>query len=157
SLACTTFLSASWAWRRGRRAKMRNIVLIAWREFAENAKTKGFWLGIFLFPFIWVLASQIPILLNKKATPTRYFVLVDQTGEFEPVVTGALANVEARRLKGAFRDYAIGHLKSGIPLPSEADWSSADGGGFDLARATAGISTLLEPNSPAFRPPRSAF
>ena len=31
---------------------MRYTLLIALREFAENAKTKGFWIGIFMLPLI---------------------------------------------------------------------------------------------------------
>ena len=29
---------------------MRAVFLIAMREFAENAKTKGFWIGLFCSP-----------------------------------------------------------------------------------------------------------
>jgi ABC-2 type transport system permease protein len=31
---------------------MRCAFLVAWREYTENARTKGFWIGIFLLPVI---------------------------------------------------------------------------------------------------------
>lgn len=37
---------------------MRYAFLIALREYAENAKTKGFWIGIFMFPLIIGIASS---------------------------------------------------------------------------------------------------
>src|SRR5262249_29861886 len=33
-------------------ADMRYAFLVAWREFAENVKTKGFWIGILIFPLL---------------------------------------------------------------------------------------------------------
>ena len=29
---------------------MKYALLVAWREFAENAKAKGFWIGLFMMP-----------------------------------------------------------------------------------------------------------
>ncbi len=45
---------------------MKYAYLVAWREFTENIKTKGFWIGICLFPTILFLSIQIPVLLEKK-------------------------------------------------------------------------------------------
>ena len=58
---------------------MRAILLIALREYAENAKTKGFWIGLFLFPLIIFVSLFVQKFLDD-ATPTRHFVLVDQSG-----------------------------------------------------------------------------
>ncbi len=55
---------------------MKSALLVAWREYAENAKTRGFWVGLFLFPLILFLSIQVPILLEQRATPVRYFILV---------------------------------------------------------------------------------
>ena len=84
---------------------MRIALLIAWREFAENARTKGFWVSLFLFPTILVLSIQVPILLEKKGTPTRHFVLVDAGGAFEPLVMQAITSQETRRADEALRDF----------------------------------------------------
>ena len=85
---------------------MRYAFLIAWREFAETLKTKGFWIGIALFPAIIVLTVQIPRLIEKKGIPTRHFVLVDQTGELAPVIRSTLAASEQRRQEEALRSFA---------------------------------------------------
>ncbi|MFT6042219.1 MAG: ABC-2 type transport system permease protein, partial [Gammaproteobacteria bacterium] len=58
---------------------MRAIFMIALREYAENAKTKGFWIGLFLFPII-IFASIFVQRILEDSTPTRHFVLVDQSG-----------------------------------------------------------------------------
>ena len=38
---------------------MKYIFLIALREFAENAKTKGFWIGIFTLPVIMAISIAV--------------------------------------------------------------------------------------------------
>lgn len=85
---------------------MRYAFLIAWREFAETLKTRGFWIGIGIFPAIIALAIQVPMLIEKKGIPTRHFVLVDQTGQLAPVIRDALAANELRRQEDALRSFA---------------------------------------------------
>ncbi len=85
---------------------MRYALLIAWREFAETLKTRGFWIGIFIFPAIIALAIQVPMLIEKKGIPTRHFVLVDQTGSLAPALRAALAANELRRQEDALRGFA---------------------------------------------------
>src|SRR5690349_9405383 len=65
---------------------MRYVFLIARREFLEAAKTKGFWIGIMLFPAMLFLMTQAPMWLDEKVTPVRYFVLVDQSGTLASVI-----------------------------------------------------------------------
>jgi ABC-2 type transport system permease protein len=55
---------------------------VATREYLENTKTKGFWLGILMFPLMIVIFSQVPQFLEDRATPTRHFVLIDRSDEF---------------------------------------------------------------------------
>lgn len=64
---------------------------VAVREFAENARTKGFWIGILLFPVVIAVASIVPALLMAKGVSTRHFVLVDQDGSFAPHIRRELA------------------------------------------------------------------
>ena len=56
---------------------MNMIRLIAWREYMENVKTKGFWAGILIFPIIFTAVYFLQTTLSN-ATPTRYYILVDQ-------------------------------------------------------------------------------
>ena len=65
---------------------MRYALLVASREYGENARTKGFWLSLLMFPVLLYAGFEVPALLEKRATPTRYFALVDESGEFGTVV-----------------------------------------------------------------------
>ncbi len=84
---------------------MRYAFLIAWREFAENAKTKGFWLSLLIFPAILTLSIQVPILLEKKGTPTRHFVIADASGEFAPLIALTIEREQTERAEQALRDF----------------------------------------------------
>jgi ABC-2 type transport system permease protein len=129
---------------------MRNALLIAWREFAENAKTRGFWFGILLFPLIWIVGAQVPALLDRKGTPTRNFVLVDRTGRLEPVVEAALGMEERRRVSEAFREWASGHLLPGASLPAMAEE-------FEFGASMQRVRPLLKTNAGEFVTPPPRF
>lgn len=85
---------------------MRYVLLIAWREFVETIKTRGFWIGILLFPALIVLGVLVPRLIEKKGIPTRHFVLVDRSGTLAPVIRTALAERELRRQEEALVEFA---------------------------------------------------
>jgi ABC-2 type transport system permease protein len=78
---------------------MKYALLIAWREYAESARAKGFWISIFVMPIIIFCSIQAPILLEKKATPVRHFVMVDQSGLIAPVIRTRLES--ATRARGS--------------------------------------------------------
>jgi ABC-2 type transport system permease protein len=83
---------------------MKYALLVAIREYVENAKTKGFWIGIMLFPIMILIAVQVPRFLDK-ATPTRHFTLVDQSGRYGAVVDQAVRRNETRQKKEAYQKY----------------------------------------------------
>jgi len=58
---------------------MSKTYLVALREYMENIRTKTFWIGIFAFPVILVIASIAPILL-EKAKDARTYVVIDESG-----------------------------------------------------------------------------
>ncbi|MEN9546469.1 MAG: hypothetical protein RLZZ356_1201 [Verrucomicrobiota bacterium] len=107
---------------------MRNTLLIAVREFLDNARTRGFWFGILLVPLIWMVASQVPLLLARKGTPTRHFALIDTSadGRLGAVVSGRLKEVESRRENLRFREWVAPRLRSDQPLsgldPASRPW-----------------------------------
>ena len=144
---------------------MRPAFLIAWREFAENAKTKGFWLGLLLFPAIITASIQVPILLEKKGTPTRHFVLVDGSGEFVAVLAEAFERAHQRRVLGALRDYAGENLaRSGDRPALLSEFADTKDGTVDKFRARGGAAWFLaqlapglRTNAPAFKPPELRF
>ena len=45
---------------------MRYAFLVAWREFAENAKTKGFWIGILFMPVLFGGALALQKMVDKQ-------------------------------------------------------------------------------------------
>ncbi|HTH48322.1 MAG TPA: ABC transporter permease, partial [Candidatus Limnocylindria bacterium] len=114
---------------------MRFAFLIAWREFAENAKTKGFWLGLLIFPAILTLSIQLPVMLEKKGTPTRHFVITDASGEFAPLIVQAIERDDAQRADQALRDFAqranppepLSHFVSNNRTLDLAGWKAAQG------------------------------
>ena len=77
---------------------MRNALLVAGREYADNARTKGFWLNLLMFPMILIAAVKVPALLEEKAAPTRPFMLVDQSGEYREVIEQALERSYQRKV-----------------------------------------------------------
>ncbi len=78
---------------------MRHALLIALREFFENAKTKGFWIGILMLPAMFAVVIAISVFL-ATSTPTRHFVLIDQSGELEDVVEAAITQDRAPAAAG---------------------------------------------------------
>lgn len=90
---------------------MKYAWLVALREFAENAKTKGFWVGLLMFPIMIVIGMQVPQFLREKATPTRNFVLVDRSGKYEEIVERSVRRHQARVKNEAFGTYVQKHLK----------------------------------------------
>ncbi len=61
---------------------MKYVWLIAIHEYVENAKTKGFWIGMFMLPLIIFGSIKITVLLQTKSTPVRNYLVVDQSGMF---------------------------------------------------------------------------
>jgi ABC-2 type transport system permease protein len=58
---------------------MRRIFLVAQREYVQNVRTKGFWIGIFFFPVLLTAFIVVPQLLERTKSARRYAV-VDQSG-----------------------------------------------------------------------------
>jgi len=58
---------------------MNRIFLVARREFFEHLRTKTFWIGIFSFPVILLLAILVPTWLEGKVDVRKYAVL-DKSG-----------------------------------------------------------------------------
>ncbi len=89
---------------------MKYAFLVALREYADNAKTKGFWIGIFLFPIILTISITVPEYL-EDATPTRHFVLIDQSGEFVEVIEGGLNKLHLIDVVKDMQKYVAKHAK----------------------------------------------
>lgn len=149
---------------------MKYAWLVAWREYAENAKTKGFWLGLLLMPAILFFSAQVPIWLEQKATPTRYFVLVDQSGELAPIIEKSFEQSYQQKVLTALNEYARKYSAPATsPVASEGKSAlEAFSGGNPQALENfikqGGQRAYLEllrprlrPGAPAFEPPRRLF
>ena len=97
---------------------MRNAFLVALREYVENAKTKGFWIGIFMLPIVLFLSVQVPMLLERKGTPIRHFVLLDYSGQFEGMIEQSLEQQHQRTVLSRLNEYTA---EQGVKLPPELE------------------------------------
>ena len=153
---------------------MRVTLLIANREYLENVKTKGFWLGVLLVPLIFFgifyLSSRL-----ATATPTRYFVLVDQSEQYASAVDAAIQREHQRHVMQDFMAYLQENRQqtAGTTLPQTSnnrlneliddfgnDEVSAldgwvEGGGLDMALQMA--RPYLREDAPPFEEPRPQF
>ena len=153
---------------------MNMIRLIAWREYMENVRTKGFWITILIIPIIFIGMYFLQIALNNAA-PTRYYILIDQSGQYETAVDVAIEREHQRRILQEFVNYLLDHrLESDLELTAanannaasqliddvDADEVAAldewlDSGGLDFALTMA--SPYLEEERPDFEPPGQQF
>lgn len=153
---------------------MNMIRLIAWREYQENVKTKGFWVTILIFPVIFIGIYFLQSVLSNS-TPTRYYLLIDQSGEYEEAVDIAIDRNHQRRILQEFVEYLVEHRKeSNLELTSANannqvdqfvddvdanevaaldEWLSS--GGLDFALAMA--SPYLKEDIPPFVRPQNQF
>ena len=144
---------------------MHYALLVAWREYAENLKTRGFWFGIVLFPLIWTLAIRIPIFLGSKAVPTRHFVVVDLSGQVTPLVTNAIERAYQRELLGEL----VGYTRRNLVRPADRSAELDEWGKLSEVRVTkfmerggqaaflSEFSSGFRLNAPSFRPPPRRF
>lgn len=153
---------------------MNMIRLIAMREYLEHVKTKGFWLTILIFPLVigGMIFLQSAL---EEATPVRYYVLVDQSGQYEDAVATAIGREHQRRILQAFVDYLLEHRKETDLEATAANAENAadqfiddvdadqvaaldewiNSGGLDYALLMAG--PYLDGDAPPFERPDSLF
>ena len=146
---------------------MKFAWLVARREYIENARTKGFWIGILLFPTILFLMVQVPVWLATKAAPIRHYVLVDQSGELAPLVESALEMDYQKQVLGALNDYARRNstMAFGADAPSWlAELGGANPQSVETFMSRGGedyylekLKPALKPDAPPFKEPRRLF
>ncbi len=54
---------------------IRRAFLVAQREYMENIRTKGFWIGIMMMPIMLMLIGIVPYLASTTREPQRYVVI----------------------------------------------------------------------------------
>ena len=76
---------------------MRKLLLVAHRDIVAQLKTKGFWIGIFLFPVIIIASVGGPIFLERQKS-VRTYAVVDSSGWLAQAVEREGAAADTRRL-----------------------------------------------------------
>ena len=105
---------------------MNMIRLIAWREYMENVKTKGFWAGILIFPVIFTVMYFLQTTLSNS-TPTRYYIFIDQSGEYGEAVETAIEREHQRRILGEFVSYLMDNRReTNLELSAAAGTNAAE-------------------------------
>jgi ABC-2 type transport system permease protein len=138
---------------------MRYVFLVAWREYTENAKTKGFWISLFMLPLIIFLSADVSFLLQKKGAPVRHYILVDQSGQFGPVVESRQERAHEKQVLAALNEYAGKYAASPagpqdvVPPQSLDAFISKGGEDYFLEQ----LKPRLKPGAPAFKAPRRPF
>jgi ABC-2 type transport system permease protein len=139
---------------------MRYTLLIALREFVENAKTKGFWIGIFTLPVMMAIGITVSAKLGRSE-PSRYFVVVDRTGALAASIEGSVEWSHQRAALRALEQHVRENLRPGqhpdIDLsasPAAVDAFIAAGG---KEAYLSRLRPLLRPGAPAFEEPARAF
>ncbi len=139
---------------------MRHIFLIALREFAENAKTKGFWIGIFMLPLILGLSIGVSAKL-QNAEPTRYFVVVDKSGAFAEPIERSIEWEHQRSVLEALGQFVQENLRAGqrpevdLATHQTAVDTFIAAGGKDAYLAR--LRPVLRENAPEFKEPIRLF
>lgn len=96
----------------------RKALLVASRDYVENLKTKGFWIGIILVPVLIIVSVLAPALLSRAKDVRRYAVL-DQSGWLLQAVEERAVGDDARRLLRFLRREAAkgDDALAGMPAP----------------------------------------
>jgi len=146
---------------------MRYIFLVAWREFFENAKTKGFWIGLLIFPLTLFLSIQVPIWLESKGTPVRYFVVVDQSGDLSEAALSALERDYQKNVLEELNDYARRNADHSKPESADEPsvvWRDANPRSVEAFMAKGGedfylakLKARLRPEATPFKSPRRMY
>lgn len=146
---------------------MRYAALIAAREFLENAKTKGFWIGILMLPVMVVVAIAATAMLSGNV-PTRHYVLIDRSGDLGRAFEADVERLHQGAVLDALAAYAREHVRPdarrelartpfvdalggpGRPDPRAVDAFVAAGGADAML---ARLAPLLADDAPPFAPP----
>jgi ABC-type Na+ efflux pump permease subunit len=97
---------------------MRKALLVAQREILETLRTKGFWIGVLLFPMIFLLMTVGPTYLDRKKS-VRTYVVRDSSGWLAREVEREGAVLDTRRLlleaqKRQLQDKDVDRLPEGL-------------------------------------------
>jgi ABC-2 type transport system permease protein len=116
---------------------VKEVRIIAWREFLQYLRARGFLLTLLLVP-LWLVVSALLHHLVNEVQPQRRFAIIDDAGGFLPAVDRRLAFEQAESdlesLKGwARKNVDLDSLSASAP--SVATLLERDAGGSDAIDA----------------------
>ncbi|GJL94878.1 MAG: hypothetical protein DHS20C05_12830 [Hyphococcus sp.] len=143
---------------------MKQILLIAWREYKQYIFSRGFLLFLTMFPLGLVfVGAAVGLLENNK--PIRYFVVYDETGAYTDEIDQELDRRYMQSAIAAWDAYilvASGGAEVDIPAPFAPDdvndariVAFETAGGFEKAQSLAKAN--INSGLPSFVPPKRSF
>ena len=143
---------------------MKQVLLIAWREYKQYVFSRGFLIFLVMFP-LSLVAITAAMGLVERNKPVRAFVVYDQTGLYTDEIDREIARRHALSALAAWDGY-LGAFAAGdaaaLPAPFAPDGindlrarAMDEAGGYDAAQAAA--KDMLKPGAPDFVPPRPQF
>lgn len=143
---------------------MKQVLLIAWREYRQYVFSRGFLLFLVLFP-VGFLALSAALGFAESSKPVRYFTIYDETNTYTEAI---VEEIEHRRIHTALAAWDI-YIKAArdvekgeIPAPFApaevedrriAAFEAA--GGFEAAKDI--VRPYLRDGVPDFIEPQSSF
>ncbi len=91
---------------------MKRMGLIAFREYLENVRTKGFWFGILMMPVVLVLFALVPALVESTREAKTYAVIDQSDGLLEQVNQ----SIDRRNFKAMLNDFRKGEEETLPPF-----------------------------------------
>ncbi len=146
---------------------MKQIWLIAWREYKQYVFSRGFLLFLVMFPVIIVAAGATMSYLERNK-PIRHFVVYDETGKYADYIDSEIARryllssitawnnyVSVAVDPAAFKDGAIHGPFAPGPVNERRMQEFTAAGGFDAAQNK--VASYLKVGAPPFVMPRPVF
>ncbi|MDA0977272.1 MAG: ABC transporter permease [Proteobacteria bacterium] len=87
------------------------MLLISLREFLENVRTKGFWIGILMMPVVLVLVAVVPLIIESTRSAKSYAV-IDESNWLGSEVQ---AEISRRDFRYLFTDLRKGREEALLP------------------------------------------
>ena len=146
---------------------MKQILLIAWREYKQYIFSRGFLLFIVMFPLgLFLIGGAVGLIENNK--PARYFTVYDETGLYTEDIDRELERQFLRGAILAWDLYATLSVKEGeeadelLPAPFapgdlDAERLKAFEQAGSFAAARVALSPYLRAGAPAFVEPKRQF
>ncbi len=143
---------------------MKQVFLIAWREYKQYVFSRGFLIFLVMFPVSLVAITAAMGLVDRNK-PVRAFAVFDQTGQYTDEIDHEIARRHALNTLAAWDGYvraAIAGDADVLPAPfapdsvNDARVRAIDAAG-GYAAGQAAVSGILKPGAPVFAAPGIQF